>query len=241
MTGTTQQGTVRLATPLERLSVGRHSGPGLRIIFWVQGCSLLCTKTCLNPHLLSQQGGYVVAASDLTETILRLARDYSAIEGLTILGGEPFDQAVALAEAVGPAKFAGLSLMVYTGHTIEALRASNDPGAARLLQNCDVLVDGPFIDELYDEELVWRGSKNQRILRVSDRYSEGEIERAKSEQARGMALSAGAHGDAVISGAQNPDTARQARAVMLSFAMPRGGLIRMNTGRRLFAETEFET
>jgi anaerobic ribonucleoside-triphosphate reductase activating protein len=202
---------IRLSAPPERITVARHSGPGLRMIIWTQGCSLLCTRHCLNPHLLKADGGYLLPASTVTQSLSALARVYSEVEGLTVLGGEPFDQARVLACALAPLKVSGLSIMVYTGHTLEALRARDDEGHNCLLSLCDILVDGPFIDELYDESLIWRGSTNQRILCLTDRYTQDELEQARSKQKRGAALSVGVRGDLAVSGAQNPEAARSLR------------------------------
>src|SRR5690348_3743410 len=102
MTKVVQDDLIRLSAPPDRLTIARHSGPGLRLIFWVQGCSLRCTKNCLNPHLLREEGGYVTAASALTEALFRCTRNYREVEGVTVLGGEPFDQGGALARALSP-------------------------------------------------------------------------------------------------------------------------------------------
>ena len=204
---------IRLSAPPERLTVGHHNGPGLRLIFWVQGCSLLCTRNCLNPHLLKRDGGYAAPASSLTEVLLRLARDYSEAEGVTVLGGEPFDQAEALAIALAPVRAAGLSIMAYSGHTLESLRAAGGDAVNRLLGLCDLLVDGPFIDELYDESLIWRGSSNQRILRLSDRYSAEDVKQALMSQKRALSFSAGSRNDIAISGAQSVNAARRLMAL----------------------------
>jgi anaerobic ribonucleoside-triphosphate reductase activating protein len=202
---------LRLSAPASAVTVARHSGPGLRLVFWVQGCSLLCTRNCLNPHLLRREGGHLVAASDLTRSLRRLAHDFAEVEGVTVLGGEPFDQAEALARALAPVHEAGLSLMLYTGHTLDELRGSPAPAVGRLLDLCDILVDGPFVDDLYDESLIWRGSRNQRILLLSDRYRPEDIERALSRQRRAVSISLGARGVVSVSGAQKPEDARQLR------------------------------
>jgi anaerobic ribonucleoside-triphosphate reductase activating protein len=204
-----QNQLIRLSAPPERLTIARHSGPGLRLIFWVQGCRLRCTKNCLNPHLLSEHGGYLTLAAVLTDRLLKYARDYREVEGITVLGGEPFDQAEALADALSPLRETGLSVMLYTGHTLASLRASAKPDIARLLALCDILVDGPFIDELYDETLVWRGSLNQRVILMSQRYIQEDIERAIALQGRALSVSIGRRGDVAVSGAQNLHTARQ--------------------------------
>lgn len=202
---------IRLSAPLNSLTVARHSGPGLRLIFWVQGCSLLCTRKCLNPHLLKQEGGCLVTADELARSLKRLANDFAEVEGVTVLGGEPFDQAAALARALAPVRLGGLSIMIYTGHTLEDLRRSDAPGVGSLLALCDILVDGPFLEEQYEQSLVWRGSLNQRILLLSDRYSEEEIERALARQRRAVSISIGARGDISVSGAQSPEAARSLR------------------------------
>ena len=202
---------LRLSGPLNSLTVARHSGPGLRLIFWVQGCSLRCTRKCLNPHLLDQDGGYIVTDDDLARSLLRLAHDFKEVEGVTVLGGEPFDQAAALARSLAPVRLTGLSIMLYTGHTLESLRRSSVPGVARLLELCDVLVDGPFLEEQYEPSLVWRGSLNQRILLLSDRYTDEEIERALAQQRRAASISIGVRGEISVSGAQNPQGAQVLR------------------------------
>lgn len=201
---------IELASPPERVTIARHSGPGLRLILWVQGCSLLCTQRCLNPHLL-KPGGYRAPASRLTRVILSYAEEFNELEGVTVLGGEPFDQAGPLALALAPVSARGLSILVYTGHVLEDLQAGNDDGVNRLLAICDILIDGPFVDALYDEGLIWRGSSNQRILLLSGRYDDGDIERALAAQKRAAAISVGERGDVAVSGAQNPATAQQLR------------------------------
>ncbi len=201
---------LRLASPPERMSIGHHNGPGLRISLWVQGCSLRCTSRCLNQHLIPDKGGHLMPASRLTASLRRLAADYRQVEGITVLGGEPFDQAAALAAALAPVRAQGLSIMVYTGHLWEDLRASHDSGARALLALCDILVDGPFLAEQHDDSLVWRGSRNQRILRLSDRYGAADVEHGLERQRRAFYL-ARSPGDMVVAGAQNPTTARDLR------------------------------
>jgi anaerobic ribonucleoside-triphosphate reductase activating protein len=222
---------IKLAAPPERATIARHSGPGLRLIVWVQGCSLLCTRHCLNPHLLKQDGGYHVPASRLIQSLLRGAQDYSEVEGVTVLGGEPFDQAEALAYAFAPLRRAGLSTMIYTGHTLEDLRAKNAAAVNRLLSLCDILVDGPFVDELYNESLIWRGSSNQRVLLLSRRYTDEDVERALSMQKRAAAISVGPRGDVMVSGAQNLQTARHLRQLTVPAKHSRESLSQGGTKR----------
>jgi anaerobic ribonucleoside-triphosphate reductase activating protein len=138
-------------------------GPGRRYAVWVQGCPLRCPGCC-NPDLLPFRGGRAVAPADLAARILA-APD---IEGLTLLGGEPFAQAEPLAEVAERVRAAGMSVMVFTGFTLEFLRAR--PEAARLLAATDLLVDGPYDARRPDAERRWVGSTNQRTLALTDRY-----------------------------------------------------------------------
>src|SRR5439155_5479371 len=136
------------------------------------------TKNCLNPHLLSAKGGYEVAAGELIARLIELGHNYSELEGVTVLGGEPFDQARGLAEVLSQVRPRGLSTMVYTGHVFEELQRRGDPDAGALLASTDLLVDGPFIDALHDERLIWRGSTNQRVVRLTGRYAQADLDAA---------------------------------------------------------------
>src|SRR5262245_23782514 len=74
------------------------NGPWWRVSMWTQGCSLLCTTTCLNPHFLSRRGGFEVEIGVLLERLRALRESEPDLEGVSILGGEPFDQAEPVAE-----------------------------------------------------------------------------------------------------------------------------------------------
>jgi anaerobic ribonucleoside-triphosphate reductase activating protein len=190
--------------------MAHHSGPGLRAVLWVQGCSLLCTRVCLNPDLLDAGRGFHVEALAAAEHLLRALGNYAEAEGVTILGGEPFDQAAALAEMLTNVRKAGYSTMVYSGHRYEELRIRGGAAAA-LLSVTDILVDGPFLESLYDGALIWRGSSNQRIIPLTSRYSEGDILAAQGAQGRAQFVSYGAAGDVVVSGLQSRAAGAAAR------------------------------
>lgn len=99
-----------------------------------------------------------------------IAKVNSDVEGITMLGGEPFAHvigAAALAEAV---KHMGLSVMIFSGYVLEELRAKRDSDIDRLLSLTDILVDGPYVREQPDTKRRWVGSCNQRIHFLSDRY-----------------------------------------------------------------------
>lgn len=212
--------TLRLGMPVSRIVVAHHNGPGLRAILWVQGCSLLCTKRCLNPHLLAAAGGFETAAAELLERLFDLQRNYDELEGITILGGEPFDQASALAGVLSAVRPRGLSTMVYTGHVFEELAGSAASGVDALLAATDVLVDGPFLDRLNDETLIWRGSANQRLLTLTDRYTRYDLEAAMARQRRAMYVSAAPHAAVVVAGPQTREAAGHLRRLAAPEARP---------------------
>lgn len=193
---------LRLPRPPRAMPLARHSGPGLRYVLYTQGCVHRCTTRCLNPELLSPRRGIEVPAIAVTDEVLRLLRLYPELEGVTVLGGEPFEQAAALHAALRPLRDAGLSVMLYSGHTLATLR--EDPERARLLELADILVDGPFLPERSDRALVWRGSHNQSVRRLTGRYSAADLERALAQQRVGAAWTESRNG-ALTTGHQQRD------------------------------------
>src|SRR4051794_12274500 len=122
-------------------------GPGRRFALWFQGCPLRCPGCC-NPEFIPFEGGESVRLADVLAAVDE-ARG-QGIEGITLLGGEPLAHAAgaaALAEAV---RHRGLSVMVFSGYTIEEARGMRDPQVDALLAHTDILVDGPYVRELPD-------------------------------------------------------------------------------------------
>lgn len=136
-------------------------GPGKRFALWFQGCPLRCPGCC-NPEFLPFAGGTLRTVNSLIEQIAG-AKDEHGIEGITLLGGEPFAHLDAATELARASRELGLSVMVFTGYLIEEL---SNP----LLAHTDILVDGPYIREMPDTERRWIGSTNQRIHFLTDRY-----------------------------------------------------------------------
>ncbi len=156
--------TVNLSHPLELAPVSNLNGPGTRLIFWVQGCSLRCTPHCLNPHNLVMKLVEPVSLKTMLDFISRKISSDRSIEGITWLGGEPFDQALSLAKVAWGAKELGLSVVTYTGYLLEDLLKEGTSEDLALLSQTDILIDGPYIEAEASVELLWRGSANQRIL-----------------------------------------------------------------------------
>jgi anaerobic ribonucleoside-triphosphate reductase activating protein len=103
-----------------------------------------------------------------------LALSTVGIEGVSILGGEPFLQASALAAFAREVREGGLSVMVYSGFTLEELRSGQRDGAAELLAQTDLLVDGRYLRELPEARRRWVGSQNQVVHHVTDRYAKDD-------------------------------------------------------------------
>ena len=158
------QGKLRVYLFVERT---RALGPFERAALWLQGCKRRCPG-CMSPDSRPLDGGTLCD----TEEILRRILAVRGIEGVTISGGEPFLQAEELAYLTAELQRAGLGVKVYTGYTLEELLALEDPFVSEALRHIDLLVDGPFVQEKTADALALRGSSNQRVLPLTDRYQE---------------------------------------------------------------------
>lgn len=120
------------------------NGPGRRAVVWVQGCARECPG-CFNPVSWSFEINQLISIEELAEKILSNPNN----EGVTFSGGEPFWQAPALAELAKSLKAAGLNAMSFTGFTLLELQAEDaPPGARDLLEQLDILIDGPYVESL---------------------------------------------------------------------------------------------
>ena len=109
------------------------------------------------------------------EEILERMKKNPLLKGITLSGGEPFCQAEALAYLARQVHAAGWDVVCYTGYTLEALLAMEDPHIRELLEEVDLLIDGPFILEKRDLTLLFRGSSNQRLILVKPTLQTGSI------------------------------------------------------------------
>jgi anaerobic ribonucleoside-triphosphate reductase activating protein len=120
------------------------NGPGCRAVVWVQGCWRECPD-CFNPASWSLAVNQLVSVEELAEQIL----SEPANQGVTFSGGEPFLQATALADLARQVKAAGLNVMSFTGYTLSELRSPSAPeGVEDLLDQLDILIDGPYVSAL---------------------------------------------------------------------------------------------
>lgn len=140
-------------------------GPGIRFVIFAQGCPHHC-EGCHNESTHDFKGGY---DCDLSRILAEVDKN-PLLSGVTFSGGEPFSQAQGFYELGVEIKNRGLDILAYSGYTFEELTklAEQDKYIEKLLDVIDSLVDGPFILEERDLTLEFRGSRNQRFLKMAD-------------------------------------------------------------------------
>ncbi|HEU0032657.1 MAG TPA: 4Fe-4S single cluster domain-containing protein [Kofleriaceae bacterium] len=144
----------------------RANGPGARFVIWLQGCTLGCPG-CFNPGTHDPLAGRATTVDELA------AQFGDDIEGISLSGGEPLQQPEAAAALLERAQRRGLSTLAFSGYTLDEIRAL--PGGPAVLARLDVLVDGRY---RAGERLATglRGSANQRIHLLTDRYTLADVE-----------------------------------------------------------------
>lgn len=138
-------------------------GPGRRSVIQTAGCSIRC-EGCFVPQTWKAQNGEPVSVSSIVDDILSHREEN---DGVTILGGEPFDQPSSVAELVSRLKGKGIHIAVYSGFTIEQLIQRKLPAIDYVLTHIDLLIDGPFSREMSDGAGEYRGSRNQRLITLA--------------------------------------------------------------------------
>ena len=142
------------------------NGEGVRFTVFFQGCSHHC-KGCHNPKTWAKKEANY-SLNDLFSEIDHVA---PLLDGVTLSGGEPFEQPEAAYRIAQYAKLLNLNVWAYTGYTYEELTNPTDANYliwSQLLQEIDVLVDGRFVKELADDTLYFKGSTNQRVLQLEN-------------------------------------------------------------------------
>ena len=144
----------------------RVLGPGLRYVIWVQGCKKCCPN-CINPagRPLERNGYYID-----TEILFQELGSTPHLTGLTVSGGEPFLQSDELSKLIRRVKGeTNLDVMIYSGYTLEELRAWHSASVDEILDSIDLLVDGEYVEE-QNSNTLYRGSDNQTIHFLSKKY-----------------------------------------------------------------------
>ena len=145
-------------------------GPGYRFTVFVQGCLHNCPG-CHNPQTHDFSGGHL---ADTDDVIAHLGKN-PLVRGLTLSGGEPMMQPEPLYLIAKAAKEKGMNVWCYTGFTLEELLRENRADRMKLLSAVDVLVDGPFRSHERSLDLLYRGSKNQRLIDMPATLKGGTI------------------------------------------------------------------
>lgn len=138
-------------------------GPGMRNTIFTQGCNHNC-KGCHNPQTHALDGGYKISLSEVYDKIT----DNPLITGITLSGGDPVLQYKNLIPLVKKLKEHDYNIWMYTGYYIEDLlyRYTDCDFRDFFLPYIDIIVDGPFIEDLKSLHLSYRGSRNQRFINV---------------------------------------------------------------------------
>ena len=160
------------------LPASRANGPGPRFVVWVQGCSRRCCA-CFNPGTHDRGGGYEISVPEIISRI-----PFAGVSGITISGGEPFEQPEELAALLEETGRRGLNRLVYTGFTYEELKEHENRRVAECLPLVDMLIDGPY-EKGTPPDMPWAGSGNQRILRLRCGDIEKAYEKKDAETADG--------------------------------------------------------
>lgn len=151
----------------------QSEGPGIRFAIWLQGCSLRC-HGCFNPHFWNPRLGKTISIKALLLKIDESVEQNPEIEGVTFLGGEPFEQSASLAVLAAEIQARGLSVMTFTGYSLYELQDTTHcdyVSRVNLLQLTDLLVDGRYEWDKIDKTRPWIGSTNQNFHFLSNRYS----------------------------------------------------------------------
>ena len=143
------------------------NGPGDRFVLWLQGCPLQCPG-CWNTDMWSFEERKLLSVRDALTMVLAT----TGIEGVTLSGGEPLVQAEALLPLLRGVREAGLSVMAFTGYELDELV---EPAQRSVLDLADIVVSERFDEALACDDLPWRGSRNQQVRFLTERYSERDF------------------------------------------------------------------
>ena len=161
---------IRLASKLQKDSI--VDGEGIRAVIWTQGCPHHCLS-CHNPETWDYDGGFSCDVEELKKEINTLDDEV----GVTFSGGDPFEQPEACLDLAKYIHSVNLNVWCYTGYTYEQLlkKGKNDSFVMDFLKEIDVLVDGPFVLKLKSYDIKFRGSKNQRLIKVKESLEKGKV------------------------------------------------------------------
>lgn len=190
-------------------------GPGRRVVLWVAGCSRRCPG-CISPELLSSDGGCEVTVERLLERLCGIEGD---IEGITVSGGDPVDQAQAVVELLRGlrARRPKWNVLLYTGYTLAQMQQDPaDKGA--LVPLVDLLIDGPFLRDVAPVHPL-AGSGNQQLHALTA-AGEAMLRRSRLERGTSFNLAFCRGGEARLIGVS---TAEERKRVHQALQLTRAG------------------
>lgn len=155
-------------------------GMGKRFAIWTQGCLKRC-QNCCNTNMQPFIKKNIMDSNIIIEDI-KLSKEKYDIEGITLIGGEPILQSNGLSYIAKYCKKNNLSVILFSGYTLEEIRIKEKDfkGLSELLKYTDVLIDGEYIEELYDENRGFIGSSNQKIHFFTDFYNMNDFDKYNS-------------------------------------------------------------
>lgn len=147
------------------------AGQGVCVTFFVQGCDIHCPG-CHNQHTWDFEGGYEFTY-DTIQTIIEALKANGVQRNFCIMGGEPlhpknqFLTNLIITEV--RKEYPNIKIYLWTGYSYDDLVAKKEKLLQNILQNIDVIIDGPYIKEQRDITLPMRGSRNQHIIELKEK------------------------------------------------------------------------
>lgn len=138
-------------------------GPGKRVMIWLHGCNRNCPGCIVQKHNATPEPQFSLS----NNAVLDYINADDQIEGITVSGGEPLLQMDALIALLKCVRELNLGVILYSGYTLAEIKSMEQGNT--LIENLDVLIDGPYIQEL-DDNGAHRGSSNQQIHLLTSRY-----------------------------------------------------------------------
>ena len=161
-----------------------NNGDGLRVVLWLSGCSHHCYN-CQNPQTWDVNSGIPFDESAKEELFRELDKDY--ISGLTLSGGDPLHEANldGVLDLVNKIRlsFPNKTIWIYSGYQwnqifndgVYLTRDCAGWKRREIVRQCDVMIDGKYVDSLREPQLKWMGSSNQHVINVEKSMIKGKI------------------------------------------------------------------
>lgn len=145
--------------------ISYSNGPGRRTVIWIQGCTLKCPG-CFNQEFQPHIPRYLVGPRDFAYKIIDLCEEHQC-EGITLTGGEPFQQSRALLEFIEPIRKEGYTIVFFSGYKYSELLKSEEEHIKSLLGNIDLLIAGPF-DITIQYNRTWFDNPDKELIYLTD-------------------------------------------------------------------------